>query len=64
MQFMIWFYIYNFSSLFDLMLTRPFHYLGGRAPLQGAQCIVELYYTKVHGALRVVEIQITEDNHE
>ena len=46
------------------MVTRPFHYLGGTAPLQGAPCIVELHYTKVHGALRVVEIQITEDNHE
>ena len=46
------------------MLTRPFHYLGGSTPYQGALCIVELHYTNVHGALRVVEIQITEDNHE
>ena len=46
------------------MLTRPFHYLGGTAPQQGPLCIVEFHYTKVHGALRVVEIQITEVNHE
>ena len=60
---MIWFYKYNFSPFFDLMLTRPFHCLGGSALYQGALCIVEFHYTKVHGALRVVEIQITEDNH-
>ena len=30
------FYNYNSSSFFGLMLTWPFHYVGGNAPYQGA----------------------------
>ena len=61
---MIRFYNYKFSSYFDLMLTRPFHYLGESAPYEGALCIVELHCTKVHVALRMAKIQNTEVDNE
>ena len=54
----------QFQFIFDLMLTRPFDYLGGNALYKHVVCIVELHRTKVHAALRMVEIQNIQVHHE
>ena len=58
------FYNYNSSSFYGLMLTWPFHYVGGNAPYQGAVWIVELDYTKVNIALQMVELQNSKVDHD
>ena len=63
-EFTVRFYYYQFISIFDLILTRPFHYLGESAPYYGALCIVEFHGTKVHVSLQMVEIQNIEVDNE